>query len=87
MTLPTKFLVKRAFLTNAPSRAFLHIPIPKSLAVALDTSRQIGHSLHAVRLHTITLTVAEAGGTRKRSGRNGSARSLGRKTTSGKPER
>lgn len=87
MTLPTKFLVKRAFLTHAPRRAFLHIQIPKSLAVALDTSQQIGHSLHAVRLHTITLTVAEVGGTRKRSGRNGSARSSQRKITSGKTER
>lgn len=87
MTLPMKYLAKRVFLTNAPRRAFLHIPIPKSLAVALDTSQRIGHLLHVVRLHTITLTVAEAGGTKKRSVRSGSARSLGRKTTSGKTKR
>lgn len=72
------------FLINAKGQLFRLTRTKPYLAEASPTNRTIGPWLHSVLSRTIMWTDAEADGTRKRSTRNGSARSSRRKTGSGK---
>lgn len=80
----TKRPVSQTFLIHARDQLLLVTLTPAFSGAGPITSRAIGRLLRCAIPHMITLMEGAEDGTRKRSTRNGSARSSKRKNGSGK---